>query len=82
MHTKPLAMLRNITLTAEDALIDRARAIAAENHTTLNVAFRDWLAAYVAGQDRAAVERFRGVMAQLGATDAGRTFSRDEMNER
>jgi hypothetical protein len=75
-------MLRNITLTAEDALIDRARAIAAENHTTLNVAFRDWLAAYVAGQDRAVVERFRGVMAQLGATDAGRTFSRDEMNER
>jgi hypothetical protein len=75
-------MLRNITLTAEDALIDRARAIAAENHTTLNVAFRDWLAAYVAGQDRAAVERFRGVMAQLGGADPGRAFNRDEMNER
>ena len=75
-------MLRNITLTAEDALIDRARAIAAANHTTLNVEFRDWLAAYVAGQDRAAVERFRGVMAQLGATNPGRAFSRDEMNER
>jgi hypothetical protein len=75
-------MLRNITLTADDALIDRARAIAAENHTTLNVEFRDWLASYVAGQDRAAVERFRGVMAQLGGADPGRTFSRDEMNER
>ena len=75
-------MLRNITLTAEDALIDRARAIAAENHTTLNVAFREWLAAYVAGQDRAAVERFRGVMAQLGGADPGRAFNRDEMNER
>ena len=75
-------MLRNITLTAEDALIDRARAIAAENHTTLNVAFREWLAAYVAGQDRAAVERFRSVMAQLGGADPGRAFNRDEMSER
>ena len=75
-------MLRNITLTAEDALIDRARAIAAENHTTLNVAFREWLAAYVAGQDRAEVERFRSVMAQLGGADPGRAFNRDEMNER
>ena len=75
-------MLRNITLTAEDALIDRAREIAADNKTTINVEFRQWLAAYVAGTDSAAVDKFRGVMAQLGGADPGRAFSRDEMNAR
>ena len=75
-------MLRNITLSAEEQLIARAREKAGAAQTTLNVEFRKWLAGYAATQDAAAVGRFRDVMKQLAAADAGRTFTRDEMNER
>lgn len=75
-------MLRNITLSADEQLIARAREKAGAAQTTLNVEFRKWLATYAAQQDDAAVARFRQVMKQLGQVDAGRTFTRDEMNER
>ena len=75
-------MLRKITLSAEEQLIARAREKAGAAHTTLNVEFRKWLAGYAATQDSAAVDRFRDVMKQLGGMDAGRSFTRDEMNER
>jgi hypothetical protein len=69
-------MLRNITLSADEQLIARARKKAGAAQTTLNVEFRKWLAA------DAAVARFRDVMKQLAHVDAGRSFTRDEMNER
>ncbi len=75
-------MLRNITLSADEQLIARAREKAAAANTTLNVEFRKWLATYASQQDDAAVARFRQVMKQLGDVDPGRTFTRDEMNER
>ena len=75
-------MLRKITLSAEEQLIARAREKTGAAHTTLNVEFRKWLAGYAATQDSAAVGRFRDVMKQLGGMDAGRSFTRDEMNER
>lgn len=77
-----VAMLRNITLSAEEQLITRARDVAGASHTTLNVEFRKWLAGYAATADAVAVGHFRNVMSQLGAVDAGRSFTRDEMNER
>ena len=76
------SMLRNITLSAEEQVIARARDKAGASHTTLNVEFRKWLAGYAGTQDTAAAGRFRDVMSQLGAVDAGRSFTRDEMNER
>lgn len=75
-------MLRNITLSADEQLIARARDKAGAAQTTLNVEFRKWLAAYASVQDDAAVSRFRDVMRQLAHADAGRSFTRDEMNER
>jgi hypothetical protein len=75
-------MLRNITLSADDQLIARARDRAGATQTTLNVEFRKWLESYAAAQDDAAVTKFRDVMQQLGSVDAGRSFTRDEMNER
>ncbi len=77
-----IIMLRNVTLSAEDLLIARAREKAGAAQTTLNVEFRKWLAEYAGAQDSAAVGRFRDVMQQFGAVDAGRSFTRDEMNER
>lgn len=75
-------MLRNITLSADDQLIDLARKKATATQSTLNVEFRKWLESYAASQGNAAVTRFREVMQQLGNVDAGRTFTRDELNER
>ena len=74
--------MRNITLSATDALIDRAREKARAQGVTLNDEFRKWLASYVQGEDnQSAVTRFRAVMQTLPQVHAGRAFSRDEMNE-
>ena len=75
-------MLRNITLSADEQLISRAREKAVAAQSTLNVEFRKWLETYADTQDEAAVTRFRDVMTQLSQLDAGRSFTRDEMNER
>ena len=75
-------MLRNITLSADEQLIARARDKAGAAQTTLNVEFRKWLASYAASHDEAAVTRFRDVMQKLAHVDAGGGFTRDEMNER
>lgn len=75
--------MRNITLSATDALIDRAREKARSQGVTLNDEFRKWLASYVQEPDaQSAVARFRSVMQALPSVDAGRTFTRDELNER
>ena len=75
-------MLRNITLSADEELIALARKTAEAAQSTLNAEFRNWLSSYDSAQDDAAVSKFREVMQQLSGADAGRTFSRDEMNER
>lgn len=73
-------MLRNITLSAEEDLIARARARAEADNTTLNKEFRRWLEKY-ADKIRDG-EEFERLMDQLRYVRAGRKFSRDEMNER
>jgi hypothetical protein len=74
-------MVRNITFTAEETLIDDAREVARADNTTLNEQFRLWLAAY-AGKRRAA--RAMEVMERIAgyASSGGRTFTREERNER
>ena len=75
--------MRNVTLSAADQLIDQARDKARAKGVTLNDEFRQWLASYVQAPDgQSAVNRFRSVMQALPKTDAGRSFTRDEMNER
>ena len=73
-------MLKNVTLSAEEQLIARAREEADRRGTTLNAEFRVWLAAFVE-QERAA-QGYREVMARLGYARPGRRFSRDELNAR
>jgi hypothetical protein len=72
--------MRNVTLSAEDHLIDRAREVAREQHKTLNEMFREWLA-QVSGASDAAGE-YQELMDSLSYVDAGRHFSREELNER
>ena len=75
--------MRNITLSATDQLIDQARDKARAQGVTLNDEFRKWLCSYVQAADgQSAVNRFRSVMQALPKADAGRSFTRDEMNER
>jgi hypothetical protein len=72
--------MKNITLSADEALIEAARAQAREEKTTLNEQFRLWLATYARKQR---MKRYEEVMADLrGKVVVGRKLTRDEMNER
>ena len=74
--------MKNITLSADEGLIEKARRIAAAKNTTLNAEFRLWLADYV-GRKRQA-EKAMATIHELQKVyrTGGRKFSRDEMNER
>ena len=73
--------MKNITLSADAAVIEAARARARAEHTTLNEQFRRWLVDYA--QTDARLQRYETVMGELrGKMKTGRRISRDEMNER
>ena len=40
--------VKNITLSADENLIEQARLVARSRHKTLNAAFREWLEQYAA----------------------------------
>ncbi len=74
--------MKNITLSADDKLIEAARERARAEQTTLNEQFRRWLADYVrqeqqTGSAMTLVEELRGQV-----RTGGRKFTRNEMNER
>lgn len=73
-------MQKNITLSAEENLIERARHKAQKEHTTLNTQFRQWLEQYVA-QDQTLVD-FDAIMRSLSYAQPGGKFTRDVLNER
>jgi plasmid stability protein len=73
-------VVKNITLSADEELIERARLRAAREKRTLNAAFRDWLQCY-AGPETGHHE-YSELMKQLGHVRNTRHLSRDEMNER
>ena len=74
-------LVKNITLSADENLIEQARKAAADQHTTLNAAFREWLEQY-SGRARwlqeydALMERTKKYM------KVDRKYTRDELNER
>ena len=73
-------MLKNITLSADENLIKKAREKAQQEHTTLNDNFRRWLKRYViSGTSKS---NFDDLMNNLNYVNPGRKFSRDELNER
>ena len=74
--------MKNITLSANEHLIEAARRRAANEHTTLNAKFREWLEDYVQRQQRAekAMDFIREMRKTVRA--GGRKFTREEMNER
>ncbi len=73
-------MLRNITLSAESTLIRKAREKASRENATLNSIFRHWLRRYVNADKK--IADFDSLMEALQYAHPGKTFRRDEMNER
>ena len=73
--------MKNVTLSADEQLIEAARERARAENTTLNKQFRRWLAEYAQAHER--MQRYDEVMARLrGKLKVGRKVSRDAMNER
>jgi len=74
----------NITLSAEEELIEKAREYAARHQTSLNRMIRDFMRKITGSAD---LERKADEFAQLarehaGASDQGFEFNRDEAHER
>jgi len=72
--------VKNVTFSLDEKDVEDGRKQAAEENTTLNNLVREWLKQYVARQ-RAAAE-YRALMERLSYVNAGRKFTREEMNER
>ncbi len=74
--------MKNITLSADERLIEAAFERARAEHTTLNEQFRLWLADYARSEQQS--ERAMAVVRELQGKlrTGGHKFTRDEMNER
>jgi hypothetical protein len=73
-------MLKNITFSADEDLIRKARERALAERTTLNDEFRRWLEKYAERPHSA--EAFADFMERFEYVKPGRSYHRDEMNER
>ncbi len=73
-------MLKNITLSADEKLIEDARKKAQESKTTLNHLFRQWLTGYARKDDLSG--KLDAFLAKTIYVASGRSFTRDELNER
>jgi predicted transcriptional regulator len=72
--------MKNITLSADEDLIERARLIAQAHRRTLNAAFREWLMHFTGSEGDA--QNYRELMKNMRHIKAGGHFTRDELNER
>jgi hypothetical protein len=72
--------MKNVTLSADEELIEQARLVARAQRKTLNAAFREWLLQYTAQSGN--VQEVDSLMQRLRHVNAGRRFTREEMNER
>jgi len=75
-------IMKNVTFSADEKLIEAARRKARVTNRTLNDEFRAWLEDYVARDERAARASALIDHVTRYASTGGRHFSRDEMNER
>lgn len=72
--------MRNITLSADEGLIEQAREAARSRKTTLNQLFREWLTQVAGTKERE--QQVAQLLKRVSYADAGGKFTRDEMNER
>jgi hypothetical protein len=75
--------MREITLSADEALLERASERAKREEKTLNEAFQQWLEQY-AGRPRPIMtpEQYEEFMCRFSHIRPDGPYTRDEMNER
>jgi hypothetical protein len=73
-------VVKNVTLSADERVLERAREVARRRATTLNSLFRAWLTELAAEPTR--MGRFEDLMRRLEHAASGGRFTRDEMNAR
>jgi hypothetical protein len=67
--------MKNVTLSAEDQLIEQARALARLRGSTLNEEFRKWLASYTTEDlNGLKLAQTRAMLDELTAPNAGQAF--------
>lgn len=71
-------MLKEITLNAEESIVQKAQIIAQTQQTTLEAEFQKWLEYYTSENS----DGYAKLMHELSHVKVGRTFTRDELNER
>ena len=74
--------MKNITLSADEHLIEAALQRAAAERTTLDAQFRQWLEDYVGRRRRADIAMATIDSLRANASTGGYRFTRDEMNDR
>jgi len=72
--------MKNVTFSADEDLIERARSRARVEKKTLNAAFREWLQRYAGSS--AAASQYAHSMRRLSHVQSGGPYTRDEMNAR
>lgn len=73
-------VMKNITLSADQHLIELAREEARARKTTLNALFREWLEEISRSDERR--KKAEEVIQRMSQYDSGGPFTRDELNER
>ena len=73
-------MLKNISLRADENLIEKARQRARQKNSTLNAEFRMWLKVFT--RDESMTENYQRILEQLNYVQAGKRFSREVRNAR
>lgn len=75
--------MKNITLSAQDDLIDKARRIAVNRNSSLNIMFREWLEGLNNSQTHDNQEdKLKDLWKRTNYARVGKKLSREEMNER
>jgi hypothetical protein len=72
--------MRDITFSVDESVLERAREVARSENKTLDDAFRDWLIWYASR--KVTLTEIEALYESLKHVQAGRKFTRDEMNER
>jgi hypothetical protein len=73
------AFMKRISFRADESLIRKARLVAVSLRARLHAAFPKWLKEF---SQTSHTREFHKLMTKLRHVEAGRRFTRDEMNER
>ena len=77
--------MKNITLSAQDAVIDDLRLFARKDNTTVNALFREWVHTYIETRRKTEGEQLAKAFEdsyKYFVIKSGRKYTREEMNER